>query len=148
MSFGLFHVIAGLIVAVIVCVNLLFARDGHLAGDAPRSASWLRVLLHGFGVAACVLMVVPLGLHRFVFASPPLVYVYMTVNIVCLAAYVAVFMRAIRISLTRELRAALIALATVIFLISSLTLTHYYLLAAGLLFLLTGLWTNRRRRKA
>ena len=144
MSFGLFHVIAGLIVAVIVCVNLLFARDGHLAGDAPRSASWLRVLLHGFGVAACVLMVVPLGLHRFVFASPPLVYVYMTVNIVCLAAYVAVFMRAIRISLTRELRAALIALAaTALELVSprgldNLTLPLGVFLLSTLLMLKTG----------
>jgi len=147
MVFGWINVIAGLIAAVMAGANVLYLREGHLAGDFSPDPVWLR-LTHFFAAAACVLMVVPVGKGRFLFAAPWELYVYMTVDLVCLIIYVLVFMKGIRVSLTKRQGTMLILIAFTVFLVSSLTLRHYYLTLAGALFLLCGFLTNRRRKKA
>ena len=145
MVFGWINGIAAVIVAVMAGANVLYLREGHLAGDFSPSPWGLRIL-HLLGAIACALMILPVSKGRFLFAAPWEMYVYMTVNIVCLAVYVLIFMKGIRISLTRQQGTWLILLAGAVFLVSSLTLRHYWLTLAGVLFLADGFWTNRRRR--
>ena len=130
-----FSVINGVglgIVIVMLIPNIFYAL--HFAGGGNRCASRWMSTLEQIGRYGCMLlMVFPVGVWKFGFSSTAGLLLYCFGNGGALLAYLAVWLCYFKRP-TRGWAMALALLPTFIFLLSGLTLRHWLLVLAAVLF--------------
>ncbi len=132
MEFGWINALGGGIVVLMLIPNLLFAL--RRPGGAIGAPTPLLNVLEQVGRYACMaLMVLPLGTWKFGFPSLGAMLAYLAGNAALLAAYYGFWVLYFR----QETRRRALALALIpagIFLLSGLTLGHWPLILAALVF--------------
>ena len=132
MEFGWLNVSGALIVAAMLIPNILYARKGMHAGNRCANR-WMNGMEQIGRYASMLLMVLPLGVWKFGFPHVTALLIYVAVNGGLLAAYWVVWALYFKQpSFGRAMALAIIP--TGIFLTCGLTLHHWLLVTAALLF--------------
>ena len=132
MKFGIIN-IAGIIIIIIMLIpNILYAVHHHNSENKPTNKTMN--LLEQAGRYACILlMFFPLGVWKFGFSSVAGMLIYLFGNGILLLAYLLVWILYFK-KQSGEKAMALAILPTCIFLVSGITLHHWLLLAAAVIF--------------
>lgn len=132
MEFGPINLAGAILVAAMLAPNILYAV--RFRREENRCANPAANILEQVGrYGAMALMVFPLGVWKFGFPSVAGMLVYVFGNVGLLLAYWAVWGTYFR-KPTRNRAFALAVLPTCIFLLSGLTLRHWLLVLAAVLF--------------
>lgn len=132
MEFGWINAFGGIIVALMLVPNILYAlrRPG---GENRCRNRWMNALEQIGRYASMALMVLPLGVWEFAFPSVAAMLGYLLGNGALLAVYWVYWLLYFR-KTTKDRALVLAATPTCIFLLSGLMLQHWLLAAAAVIF--------------
>lgn len=132
MQFGLLNVLGLLIVAIIMIPNIIYAMKFRNV-ENKCTGKVLNVVEQVGRYASILLMFVPLGVWEFGFPSVFAMLVYVVGNGVLVLAYLIVWVFYFK-KQTLPKAMTLAILPTCIFLLSGITLQHWFLVAAAVIF--------------
>ena len=132
MEFGWINLFGGIIIAVLMLPNVLYAL--REPGHTPACGSGPLPVLEQIGRYSCMLlMVLPLFVWKFGFGSVPELLVYLGGNALLLTAYLALWPVYWK-SRGKTVALWLAVLPTMVFLLSGVLLRHWALVAAAAVF--------------
>lgn len=132
MEFGWINGAGGLIVILILVPNIVYALRCP-GGENKCRSPWMNLLEQVGRYASMALMILPLGVWKFAFPNVTAMLMYFFGNGVLLITY-WVFWALYFCKVTRIRAMMLAVVPTGIFLLSGLTLHHWLLVAAAVLF--------------
>ena len=142
MEFGWINLFGGLIVALMLIPNIVYALKNR--DEQNRCTSRWMNLMEQVGRYACIaLMWLPLLVWKFGFKSPAEMLLYFIGNGVLLLIYWLVYARYLKEKTPRRAMTLAIVPAC-IFLLSGLLLRHWLLVGFALLFAVGHLYVTRR----
>lgn len=131
MEFGMINLWNGLIVAIMMLPNLIYAGKG---GEDQKAPNWLIAVIEQVGrYGSMALMILPLGVWKFGFPSVTAMLVYLFGNGACLLAYLTVWAFCFK-KKTFHRAMALAILPVCMFGLCGICLRHWLLVAAAVLF--------------